>query len=192
MKIIDMVRQIYWKILPYEYRPGHLLYRLKCRFWLRYSTVKPRHLPHTWCDRCVLMPHAMFEILCQFIEQECSPGYVNWYGEHGPKIEVNGKQEFVMDEMLDLMHWWKVQYNDQLIRLRNTFIEIAHKYSPEDMFTEVEGTGFYRWTLHWDNPNREVMYRRFMKAADKLEEEVSKSLQRNMHRLVNVAPYMWT
>ena len=65
------LKRLYWKTIPYDWRPGQIWYRLTCFLWKRYTTVKPRTLPyHTWCDRDVLMVHCMFEILCRFIEGE--------------------------------------------------------------------------------------------------------------------------
>ena len=81
------LKYAYWHTVPYDWRPGQIWCRLKCWAWKRYTTVKPRYLDHTWCDRCDLLPHMMFEILCDFVEKECSPGCVEWYGEHGHKLD---------------------------------------------------------------------------------------------------------
>lgn len=69
--MLDKLRNFYWRLIPYDWRPGQLLYRMKCFFFKRYTTVKPRYLPHTWCDRTAVLPHMMFEILSQFLEKEC-------------------------------------------------------------------------------------------------------------------------
>ena len=94
---------------------SRLWYKLKCFCWKRYSTVKPRWLSHTWCDRDRLLLYCMFEILCRFLEEE--KDNVEWYTGHlgkdkdgkeilGFTIDVNGETVNVMDEMLELRRWW--------------------------------------------------------------------------------------
>ena len=46
-----------------------ILYRIKCYF-NPYNVVELSHLPCTWCDRDMLMFHAMFQILVDFVELE--------------------------------------------------------------------------------------------------------------------------
>jgi len=45
-------------------------YYLRCLVWHRYNVVKAKHLPPTWVDRCQLLPHVMFQVLCDFVEKE--------------------------------------------------------------------------------------------------------------------------
>lgn len=107
--IWDWIKHKYWNIISYDYRPFQLYYRIKCFLWHRYTTIKPRTLKyHTWCDRCTLLPHIMFEILSQYIEREAEN--IEWYGEYGHKINVDGKEVFVRDEMQFLYDWWHKIY----------------------------------------------------------------------------------
>lgn len=45
-------------------------YYVRCFLWKRYSTVTPRFLPPTWCDRDNLLLHTSFEILMDYVENE--------------------------------------------------------------------------------------------------------------------------
>ena len=59
----------------------------------------PRYLSrYGWCDRVEALPHIMFEILSKFIEEECSPGIVDWEGSDHT-IDVNGDIVNVRTEM---------------------------------------------------------------------------------------------
>lgn len=89
-------------------RVHDLWYRLKCFLWYRYTTVKPRTLKfHTWTDRDNLLLHCSFEILCRFLEEECSPGIVDW--------DCDEEDKQAMKTMKELYVWW------------NKYIENEHK-----------------------------------------------------------------
>ncbi len=190
---IDKIRYNYWKVLPYDWRPGQIWYRLKCFWWHRYTTVKPRYLPHTWCDRCELLPHMMFEILDQFIGDECSPGYVEWYGEEGHKITVNGEEKFVLDEMKDLVAWWNDVWNGEWGEVSDILWAEAHKHEPKTDWTKVEGKPHLSY---WDPQFRETedgeLWRHCVRAINKLERTMHKDREERLHRMIAILPYMWT
>ena len=102
--IWDKIDDIYISIVPYEWRFRQVWYGLKCRFWHRYTTIKPRKLDHTWCDRSHLLPHMMFEILCQFVERELCLPHVNW--------ESDERHSNAKKEMLALHKWWTEEYDN--------------------------------------------------------------------------------
>lgn len=207
----DKIRYFYWAHWSYDWRPGQIWYRLKCFLWKRYSTVKPRYLPHTWCDRMELLPHTMFEILSDFIEGECSPGHVEWHGEYGHKIKVDGEEKYVRDEMQDLYDWWHVVYHKIYPEVSELLWEAARKHEmisdfrdieekdfneEEDEWMKVEGLGNIRactiWDPQWENDDDKVMWRCYMDALNKLERMCDADLTDKMHRLVNIMPYLWT
>ena len=95
-----------------QYLLKNTWYNLKCRFWHKYSTVKPRTLSHTWVDRDMLMYHCMFEILSQFIEKELKPLTLE-----NVKDEVDyDNHEMIMDqyekeqELIALYDWWHKEF----------------------------------------------------------------------------------
>jgi hypothetical protein len=201
MKWIEKLQDIYWNIVPYDYRPSQLWYKLKCIVWKRYTTVKSRYLSHQWHDRCTVLPHTMFEILSQFIEKECSPGHVEWYGEYGHKIIVNGEEKYVRDEMQELYDWWHNVYNKEYDVINDKIWEEVHKCDPignkfsdwtDKMLNESGEIYAYRWSPKYETKEKEAMHFMLMKALNDLEISQHEDLQDKMHRLVNIQPYMWT
>ena len=175
--LIDRIQYAYWDIIPYDYRPGQLWYRFKCWAWKRYSVVKPRYLPYTWCDKDLIMAHAMFELLSKFIEDECSPGIVAWYGVNGHKIEVNGKEVYVRDEMQALYDWWHKEYNEAYQK----GTDAIHDEAIDEPLCDENGM------FCMSDYNKSVY-----KRASQLEQDHEKQLDDNLLRLLKIRRYMWT
>ncbi len=189
---LDKIKYAYWHTLPYNWRPGQIWYRLKCWVWKRYTTVKPRYLGHTWCDRTELMPHMMFEILCQFVERECSPGHVEWYGEYGHKITVDGEEKYVMDEMKDLIAWWHAVWNKEVEEVDDMLWAEAEGHSPTSYFEPFGDEGLFEWKQRFTSEGDEEIWKRCMKGLNNLEYIMAVALEERLHRLVKLIPYMWT
>lgn len=173
----NKIRYAYWDIIPYDYRPGNIWYRVKCRLWKRYSVVKPRYLPYTWCDKDYIMAHAMFELLSKFIEDECSPGHIQWYGEYPHMVEVNGEQVNVRDEMQALYDWWHKQYNKAYQEEKDAI----YAESTDEPLCDENGM------FCMSDYNRGVYGR-----ASQLEQDYEKQLDDNLIRLLKIRRYMWT
>lgn len=187
------IKYAYWKIIQYDWRPGQIWYRLKCFFWHRYTTVKPRYLHHTWCDRCELLPHMMFEILAQFIKDECSPGYVQWYGEDGHKITVNGEEKFVLDEMKDLVAWWDTVWNKEWEEVNDLLWAEAHTHDPTSEWTECDDRpGLSYWDPQFRETEDGEIWHFCVHAVNKLERMMHKDREERLRRMVAIMPYMWT
>lgn len=98
----ERIKFFYWRMVPYNWRPSQIWYRLKCWAWFRYTTVKPRTMPwNTWTDRTDLMPHMMFELLADFIEKE-KPA------EHFDIEKSHHKANW--EKMFEAYRWWKEVY----------------------------------------------------------------------------------
>ena len=77
---------------------------MACLLGDRYSTVKPRNLPHTWIDREELLIHVMFEVLSNFVEKELRPHQdIDW--------DCSEYRSHARDEMEDLYRWWHEEYS---------------------------------------------------------------------------------
>jgi RNase H-fold protein (predicted Holliday junction resolvase) len=177
------------------WHPKEIWYRFKCWAWKRHTTVRPRWLDHTWCDRCELLPHMMFEILGQFIEQECSPGYVEWYGEHGHKIEVNGEQKYVRDEMSDLWNWWRDTYIVGYDKRRDEIHEQIGKLDEESLISQFEqgdGEQFVTWNPRYKTVEAAAAVKAHYAQLTAIDNEQRAALAERMHRLVNIREYLWT
>lgn len=211
--MFQKIKYAYWKVVPHRLRPGELWYRFKCWIWHRYTTVKPRGLPHTWYDRSGLMPRMIFEILSQFIEGECGEDcHIDWYypnddGTLGHQVEVDGKRVNVLDEMKDIYDWW---HNDYLVNYDHIHDEWhAHrKLHVHDVFTkiteqetkdwvkefdpEVDEEELEEWDTQYSSPEAEVENKRIFKEANDRKDAYEKELNSRMHRIINIIPYMWT
>lgn len=203
----------YWNIVPYDLRPGQLYYKTKCFLFKRYSTVKSRYLGHTWCDRSELLLYTSFEILSDFIENECSPGHIEWYGESGHKITVNGVEKYVRDEMQELYDWWQSCHKKPKTSLYEkegnetykhlldpTFHEYSHMLwslvHAEEIKNETiplesnDGKVYaYEWKTHYKD---EQKHHDYVRAAAHLERMHDEFVQNQLHRLVNIRHSMWT
>lgn len=104
MKVLEKIQDMYLALVPYEGRPGNIWYEIKCWAWHRHSTIKPRGLGHTWVDKCHLMPHVIFEMLSQFVEDEVKLDIINWDAQPDTKKAIK--------EIMELYHWWVNDYND--------------------------------------------------------------------------------
>jgi len=202
-KMWDGIRYTYWGVIPYDWRPMQILYRLKCWGWRRHTTIKSRYLPHTWVDRVEVLPQTMFEILSRFIEQECSPGHIEWYGEYGHKIKVKGVEKYVRDEMQDLYDWWHQVYNKQYEEVNDMLWAEAQKHRPdpdkEFLPIDIDGNPvdedeaeYFKWEQNFPTVEDEEVYHRCMKGMNKLEEMQNRKLDEMLHRLIRIRRYMWT
>ncbi len=176
------------------WRPHNLWYKFKCWAWHRYTTVKPRTLKyHTWCDRNVLLAHAMFEILTQFIEEECSPGHVEWYGTDGHKITVDGEEKYVRDEMQDLYDWWHQQYLKRYPALEDKFCEAVHEHDKAHKLSNLrKEAGTCYWDPQYDTLENKKWGHALLMQLNYLERAVENALDRRLPRILAIRPYMWT
>ena len=173
-----------------KWHPQEIWYKLKCWAWHRYSTVHPRYLDHTWVDRVELLPHTMFEILSDFVENECSPGHIEWY--YGHKVKVNGEERYVRDEMQEIYDWWHTTLHKEYPKKEEQLWEEAKDFKPNREFHPSENELFAEWRMEWDNPEAEETYNRLMNELQELEEQADRETTDYMHRLVNVRQSLWT
>lgn len=179
------------------WHPRELWYQIKCRVWYRYNTVRARELPFTWQDRSHLLPHIMFEILGQFIEGECSPGHIEWYGEYGHKIFVAGVEKYVRDEMQELWDWWREDYLKGYPAKEDALMDEIHKLDEEfliDHFRmgegEDEGHCFFDPQYKTEEAGERV--NELFREYSRLEKEAEEELGKRLHRLIDIRESMWT
>lgn len=176
------------------WHPKELWYRFKCWVWHRYTTIKPRTLDyHTRCDRSELLPHMMFEILSQFIEKECSPGCVEWYGENGHKITVDGKEKYVRDEMQELYDWWHKDYLKRYPAIEERIWSVVHEHDKKHKLSNFsEKAGVCYWDPEYDTPEDKKRSYELITRLNYLERAVETALNRRLTRILAIRPYMWT
>lgn len=200
-RTFERIRRWYWHLVPYDWRPSSIWYQIKCWAWHRYTTVKPRYLGHTFIDRCGLLPHIMFEVLSDFVENECSPGCVEWYGEYAHKITVDGKEKFVRDELQELYDWWHKTYNKEYPQREGELLNASHECRPitHDIPVDYDGNvvaeedaELFEWKNEFSSRRHQEKYKAAIRAYTEFEKFKEQILMEMMHRLVNVVPYMWT
>lgn len=194
--MLEFLKESYWNIIPYDWRPGEIWYRLKCWVYHRYTTVKPRTLPyHTWCDRDKLLIHMNFEILSQFMEKELK-GYraEDWeyyYTEQpGSLIQFGDSKKdpyYVLDY---LCRWWKF-YLEKEDRLSDGWANFSQKHSKCD-FNPIEGTQLFSWDTTWDSPENEAISNKIFKRYMKKSVVLERDLEDNLILLIKLRKHLWT
>ena len=205
MKVVvtDMFLKGLQRLNRSRWHPAKLWYSFKCWAWHRYSTVKSRHLSHEWADRTAILPYTMFEILEQFVERECSPGIVKWYGSNPHKImvELPGGvvvEKNVRDEMKDLCVWWNRQYHGRYKRLEEKiwfdFERLQDRYHVSDFETGMRDSDDCRhfWDPQYSTPWAKERAEELLRRLNLLERAADAALTRRMHRIVKLTPYLWT
>ena len=126
-----------------------------------------------WYDRDIILLHAAFQILVDFIEREKPDEIINW--------EHDEPTRHVWSEITQLYKWWKEERPNR----RDPLEEVA--YPPEEEFAISEDGKMVF-------PDREKYpeYYAALNRSHKLEEEWHEEDQRNLHRLVEVRPHLWT
>lgn len=186
MKVV--IHDEFWNSLEYmcskRKRIKDFFRSIKNRILKPYTTIKPRYLGHNWTDHVDILPHMMFESLSIFIEKECSPECVEWYGEYPHMIMVGMEWKNVRDEMQDLYDWWHQEYIPYW--MGDTDI----KFEGEDL----EINEFFI-ALNKDPKDRTKKERDYFDYLSKLNQqqfEMDRELQSKMNRLIRLRRYMWT
>jgi hypothetical protein len=128
----------------------------------------------------------MFEILGQFIEEECSPGCVEWYGGSPHTVDVDGVSKNVRDEMQDLWDWWNTVYLHGYDARRDVICDQIDKIGTTAQISLLD---LFDKSLTGEAKDRvRALYRQLTA----LEDEERKELNARLHRLLNIREYMWT
>lgn len=170
--ILEEIEMIFWVI---KRRIHDFFYYLKCALFKKYNRIVIRTLPPTWIDKCDLLPHAMFQILEDFVKKECSPGVVSW--------DADEEHKSARKKMDELLNWW-----------HSTFLEFdpykdfdESKSSKNHYIKEIdeEGRVIHRW--HCNEYESE-----FYKRVGEAEDEMSKELNKKLKEIVDLQPWLWT
>ena len=194
--MIDVIKEWYWSVLPYDYRPSNLWQKFLDWAWYRYRTVKPRTLPgHSWVDRDQLLYHSCFEILSQFMEKELK-GYREEDWEYYYKEQPDRLVQFGLSKkdpyyILDYLYRWFPFYLDKEEKLGDAWGEF-HQLHCTSEFVDVEGTKFFNWMSKWDTPENEKIGKLMFKRYCKKREVLHKELEENLILLIKCKDFLWT
>ena len=193
--LVTRIKYKYWEIWPYDLRPGVMWYNFKCWVWHRYGTIRCRRLPHTWSDRRTILLHASFQILTDFIDKECSPGHVEWYGEYAHQIEVGGVMENVMDEMKELYRWWNTVHEKEYPERCDELWEAIETCSPKircvpykDMPDYIAG----KMMTEYEDDEQRGKHKTLTEELRNLDRYMDKQAEEMLKRLAAVRLWMWT
>ena len=189
MKLLDKIKHCYWQLIPYDYRPGQIWYKTKCFWWYRYSTVKPKTLPHTWVDRSTLLPHCIFQILTDFWEKEVSRDIVDWKGTNHT-IDINGIPVNVYDIWKDCYEWWQ-----NYLKIEDKVYDKWHEWAEQYSKLEWIPNKTDEWlTLNIQHTSEETEkeYRRLLKEAQEEERRLEEELLDRMILVIRTHQSMWT
>ena len=154
------------------------------------NTLKIRTLKRGWIDCDHVLLHASFQIMHNFIVEECSPGVVDW--------DASDDHAHAMHEMLELDRWWTVDpfaqdtfwTPDNLGDLvEDTFVSAyLKKYRDVEMYLDDA-----EWIL--DAVGEQIAadgaFNPYM-ASNYVENAADLRQNEQLKRLIDVRLYMWT
>lgn len=150
-------------------------YYVKCWVWYKYNRITVKTLPPTWCDRCSLLPHVMFQILSDFVEKECSPGSIDW--------NYNPDSKAARAKMDELLKWWIEIYLKQ-----DSLWDFFDDYDIENIWSHDDRKITNNKTLKDGAEEYDLLSRR---AMDK-ESELQQELKLKLKDLIDIQDYLWT
>jgi len=137
--------------------------------------------------------HASFEILTQFIEKECSPGHVEWYGDGAHQVMVKGVMENVMDEMKELYYWWNTVYLKEYPSLMDELWDAVD--GPKMLCVEFEGMSDHtagKLEMVYRNDEHRASHKVHMDKIHETEQHMDEKAEEMLKRLAAVRLWMWT
>jgi len=141
-------------------------YYLKCLLFKRYNRLHIKTLPVTWCNAVDQIPHAMFQILTNFIELEKPDEHIDWNG--------TTEHRQARDKMDELYNWW-----------HNTYL----KFDAWEDFDETKKSD----PLFKDGQfNINDYEKEFFDKVNQEEEEMRQELTRRCKELIDIQYYLWT
>lgn len=126
-----------------------------------------------WYDRDTILLHAAFQILADFIEQERPDEIVDWQHDE--------LHRHAWDEITQLHRWWKEERPQ-----RKDPLDDVERPPDDEYFLTADNRAVF--------PDREK-YPEFYAAMDQsaaLENEWHEEDQQNLHRLIDIRPFLWT
>ena len=91
-----------------------------------------------WCDKDLVMLHACFQLLTDFVEEEISQDIVNW--EHNEEIK-NARKE--IDQ---LYNWWKERLKNEAENIIDPIWTKGQYESDNEMLIRLIKIRQYLWT----------------------------------------------
>jgi len=190
-KLVKQIQDLYWKI-PYDYRLSSLYYK----YWKNRNKnlVVPKYLGrHGWTDRCELLPHILFQILDDFVQNECMPVEIIDWKASDRRVEVNGESINVRDEMTAILEWWNNIYNKEYPQKCKEMYEEMNKCKGAYHFTPLEeNSEFCTWDIIYPSEEQKKRANKLHDELWKLERKMEEDRISYMIRIVNISQYLWS
>jgi hypothetical protein len=146
-----------------------------------FTTIKPRHLPDTWVDKDRLVVHLVFEVLSQFIEDECPGERLDW--------DADPERASAWREMNDLYDWWNNVYLP--FDKEDRYLDDVER--PKIVTRKCKDLpGARRVSFKYSSPEAEAKANSVMRARREREEEMERELTERCKRVIGVRRFMWT
>jgi hypothetical protein len=139
--------------------------------------LKIHTLEKGWHDRDEIMLHAVFQILVDFVELEKPGEIVDWNADDTHKRAWR--------EICELYKWWKTKRPARKSPLDDKRLKV-----PSIIFEDVPGSDCKKMV----EPDKKK-YASYYKALEKEQQQEIKfheEDQQNLHRLIEIRPYLWT
>lgn len=157
---------------------------IRFRTWDKQHVLKIKTLKPGWMDKDEVLIHAMFQILCNFIEQEKPAECIDW--------DADPKNAKAWKEVQFLYDWWK---NNRLKR-KDPFDDPSFK-APEWKFIPRKKKDTNEETLYgiewvYENPEHEKLWKKKCEEHRQWEEHCHAEDNEMMKRLIDIRDFLWT
>ena len=139
--------------------------------------LKIHTLEKEWHDRDEIILHAVFQILVDFVEQEKPDEIVDWNADDTYKQAWR--------EICELYKWWKTKRPARKSPLDDKRLKV-----PPIKFEDIPGTN-HKKMVEPDKKKHAAYYKALEKHWQQ-EKEWYEQDQQNLHRLIEIRPYLWT
>jgi len=183
MKVLNTIKRFFRKLDWFNW--------LRFRIWERHHSLTMRYIKPGWCDKDEILIHAMFEVLCRFIEDENPKEWVNWNSDP--------QHKHAWSEMNDLYKWWinKRQKNEENDPLFKSGVHApTMNFIPDGksicnpISKKIEKTSELK--LSHKTTKDEQKWKKACEDSWKWEEKCKQEDEKNMIRLIKIRHFMWT
>lgn len=139
--------------------------------------LKIHTLHKGWCDKDEVLLHAAFQLLVDFVEQEKPGKVIDWNSDKEHKK--------VWREIRALYKWWTKKRPARKDPLDDKKMKV-----PPIKFKKIPGTDFSKMVT--PSKKKYAKYYKAAKESTRLEMQWHEEDQLNLHRLIDIRPYLWT
>ena len=139
--------------------------------------LKIHTLEKGWCDKYHVMLHAAFQLLVDFVEQEKPDQIVDWNSD--------AEHKHAWREIRSLCRWWT-----QTRPARKTPLDNKRLKKPPMRWKKIPGSDSQQFVDY--DKKKFATHDAALKKHWKLERKWHEEDQRNLHRLIEIRPFLWT